>query len=128
MKDNAKSVRALVATLVTIGSLAGGVNGAVSVTSLGGTQYLADIGTIAFSVTTSGTAQTVTVDNFYVGPNTDISSNPILSNISYSLNGGADVALTLSTSSGSYGGGWCRHAPNPAAAEQADPPFTAGSH
>jgi hypothetical protein len=95
-----RTVATLAATLLTFGSLA---NGAVTVSNIGGTQYLADIGTIAFNVTTSGLFRAVTVEDFYTGPNVDTSSTPLVSNIFYSINGGSATALSLTTNSGSYG-------------------------
>ena len=104
MKYTLKSVQSLAATLITLGSITGGANAAISVTRLGGgDRYLADIGTITFNITSSGSVEIVTVEDFYIGPNTDTSSTPVVSNVSYSINGGPSILLSLGINSGSYG-------------------------
>lgn len=98
-----RKLTSLATILITFASLAGGANAAITVTNISGDDYLADIGTLNFTVTTAGVFRVLTVEDYYVGPNTDRISTPLMSNITYSLNGSAPVSIDLIANSGSYG-------------------------
>lgn len=103
MNYSLKSAPAIVASLITFGSLAGEANAAISFTDLGGGNYSASFDPISFTVTNSVQLGGVVFQDFFTSGST--ATGAAVSGVfSYSIDGAPVQPLGHAGQSGSYGG------------------------